>query len=56
MRGAYALVRGGSASSNVLEPQPHRESKACRGLSDDRGGSTVTKPSLTTALQGVHGA
>ena len=33
VQGAYAIVRGGSSTSNLIEPQHHRDSKVWRGLS-----------------------
>ena len=37
VQGAYALVRGGSSTSNLLEPQHHRDSKVWRVLSQEFG-------------------
>ena len=37
VQGAYALVRGGSSTSNLIEPLHHRDSKVCRGLSQEFG-------------------
>ena len=37
MQGAYALVRGGSSASNLLEPHHCRDSKVCRVLSHEFG-------------------
>ena len=37
MQGAYALVRGGSSTSNLLEPHLCRDSKVCRVLSHEFG-------------------
>ena len=37
VQGAYARVRGGSSTSNLHEPQHHRESKVWRGLSQESG-------------------
>ena len=41
MRGAYALVRGGSSTSNLVEPS--------------RTNFDCTEPSLSTSLQGQQG-
>ena len=37
VKGARALVRGGSSASNLLEPHHHRDSKVCRVLSHEFG-------------------
>ena len=37
VQGAYAIVRGGSSTSNLIEPQHHRASKVWRGLSHEFG-------------------
>ena len=37
VQGAYALVRGGSSASNLLEPHHRRDSKVCRVLSHEFG-------------------
>ena len=37
VQGAYAIVRGGSSTSNLIEPQHHRDSKVWRGLSHEFG-------------------
>ena len=37
VQGAYALVRGGSSASNLLEPHHCRDSKVCRVLSHQFG-------------------
>ena len=37
VQGAYAIVRGGSSTSNLHEPHHHRDSKVCRGLSHEFG-------------------
>ena len=37
VQGASALVRGGSSTSNLLEPQHHKASKVWRGLSQAFG-------------------
>ena len=37
VQGAYALVRGGSSTSNLLEPHHYRESKVFRVLSHEFG-------------------
>ena len=37
MPGAYALVRGGLTTSNLLEPHHNRDSKVCRVLSHEFG-------------------
>ena len=35
VQGAYSLVRGGSSTSNLLEPHRRRDSKVCRVLSHE---------------------
>ena len=35
VQGAYALVRGGSSASNLLESSRTRDSKVCRVVSHD---------------------
>ena len=37
MQVAYALVQGGSSTSNLLEPHRYRDSKVCRVLSHEFG-------------------
>ena len=37
VQGVYALVRGGSSASNLLEPQHCRDSKVCGVLSHEFG-------------------
>ena len=37
VQGAYALVRGGSRTANLLEPQQRRENKVCRVLPQEFG-------------------
>ena len=37
MQGVFALVRGGSNTSNLLNPHDYRESKVCRVLSHEFG-------------------
>ena len=37
MQGAYALVRGGSSTSNLIEPHHYRDSKVFRVLSHEFG-------------------
>ena len=37
VQGAYALVRGGSSTSNLLEPHHCRDGKVCRVLSHEFG-------------------
>ena len=37
VQGAYALVRGGSSTSNLVQPHHFRDSKVCRVLSHEFG-------------------
>ena len=37
MQGVYALVRGSSSASNLLEPHHCRDGKVCRVLSNEVG-------------------
>ena len=57
---AYALVRGSSSASNLLEPYILAESTRCvEFFHMSSGWFDCTEPSLTTSLegkQGVHGA
>ena len=49
MQGAYALVRGGSSTSNLVEPYHYRDSKVCRVLSH-----TLTHCTHTTHTHNTH--
>ena len=56
MEGAYALVRGGSSTSNLLEPHHYKDSKVCREFCHmSSGWFDHTEPSLSTSLQGKQG-
>ena len=52
MQGAYALVRGGSSTSNLIESEIARFVEFCHMSS---GGFDCTEPSLSTSLQGQQG-
>ena len=56
VQGGCALVRGGSSTSNLIEnlhePQHHRDSKVCRGLSHEFG---VVRPYRTFSMYSVTG-
>ena len=53
VQAAYALVRGSSSSSNLLELHHCRESKVCvEFLHMSSGWFDCTEPSLTTSLEG----
>ena len=47
VQGAYALVRGGSSTSNLLEPHHYKDSKVCRVLSHEFG---VVRPYRTLSV------
>ena len=55
VQGAYALVRGGSSTSNLLEPHYYRDSNVCRVCHMSSGWFDCTEPSLSTSLQGKQG-
>ena len=50
--GCCALVRGGSSTSNLLEPHHYRDSKVCRVLSHEFG---VIRPYRTFSIYIVAG-
>ena len=53
--GCCALVRGGSSTSNLLEPHHYRDSKVCRVFSHEFGVVRLHRTSLSTSLQGKQG-
>ena len=56
MQGAYALVRGGSSTSNLLEPSRATEIARCGEFFHmSSGWFDCTEPSLATLLQGKQG-
>ena len=52
VKGAYALIRGGSSTSNLLEPHHCRNRKVCRVLSHEFG---VVRPYGTFSVYIVKG-
>ena len=52
VQGAYALVRGGSSTSNLVEPYHYRDSKVFRVLSHEFGVVRLYRTFSSASLQG----
>ena len=56
VQGAYALVRGGSSTSNLVEPSRTTSLQRCVEFCHmSLGWFDCTEPSLSTSLQGKQG-